>query len=1169
MTSFSLNRIKKGMKFFFGIFFSRIFGFLRDMTMAFLFGGGFLTDSFNLAFKIPNIFRQIFGESMYERAFMPPFNRLRNAGRFSEARNLLLKSFLISQALVLGCMALIYFALPLILRILATGFEESALKLPLEMAQIFLPYMLLISLATFAGSLLRYTHRNEFLYGFSPAVQNILLMIVMVVFYRSLGIFSMVYGYLIGSFGFLCVQLPAVWKIWKELQQPDKNDDLKKEQALKNAFGQGGNLFFSSLLNKSIDLVDAAVASLTGFGAISALAYSRRIIDLPVTIFGMAFSTLPAAKAISDLKGKKQVDDIPATIAFGIKTQIFLLVPVSIFCLIFSRELMTIFFKRGAFDDLAVQQTSLAFAFFSLGMFPIGMRRFFGDIFPAIENARPLVWVSLIGAVVNIALDFILYQTPLKHGGIALATSISYTTQCLILLYFLKDSGISLLGQGWSTFFSRTALGLAGFVLLLFVFKMGLPEEMGFLALFSRIVVFGVVSMVLFLLITIPFLVKRKDDKLRLILTGGGTGGHVYPSLAVYELLKRQFEIEDTLYLGLKNKPEFKIVPRKGIAFKPIVSSPVAGLSPLRLLHALPVLVMGTFQSLIHILKFNPNTVVASGGYVSAPVVVAAAILRPFLKLKIILHEQNLVPGFMNKVASLLADITYVNFRESAFLMWSTRCVHAGYPVRSEFLEPVENEADLRAGLGIPGKAFFILIYGGSIGARSVNRALARALPELEKMDSIYIVHGVGLNTSEAYHGMNDTVSLLGQSMGERFDPESMAVSDSKGRVFYRAFDYLHDLGQYQKAADLIVCRAGAGALAEVMALGKPALVIPKRGLPGNHQELNAIELREKDACDLLFETYSPEEHTDIIDPKALVHRIALLRDDAQSREFLGKGAARQFFHNSERAVCEALDDMNHGHPVDYITTIEEPAVVRHQRLFDSLIDHLQELPEDHILRSYYRTRAYEYIKSSRFLTVNRGIKLISVFPEPELFDFVFEHFSSFKGFLKRNALHALSQAPHYDPRFCELVLRGIKDPYFEARREAIALFRRFYTEMDHCQEIHDAILKALNRRFLNFEVRVEAIRASVLILDQAGFESATHQFLFSQNMRLRYGLLLAIEDGLNLERITHIAEIRKFTKQILLTNADFVPNFKIREQFKRVASKLRATGDREEGDAS
>jgi len=707
--------------------------------------------------------------------------------------------------------------------------------------------------------------------------------------------------------------------------------------------------------------------------------------------------------------------------------------------------------------------------------------------------------------------------------------------------------------------FRRTALSFFALISLLAAFQLLLPGILPLPGHLSPALILGILLLALFFLFTIYFMPQGPQNlRLRIILTGGGTGGHVYPSLAVYELLNRRFDIDEVLYLGLKNKPEAEIVPRKGIPFKEIVSSPVAGLSPLRMLKALPTLAMGTVQSMIHILKFRPDTVVASGGYVSAPVVMAAALLRPVLRLKILLHEQNLVPGFMNKAASLLADITYVNFRESAFLMWSTRCVHAGYPVRREFLMTGEKQIEIRKESGIPEDAFFILVYGGSIGARSINRALIRALPLFEKMKSIFIIHGVGLNTSPEYDAMKDSLALLKAEMGDRLDEESMSLRRATGEVFYRAGSYFHDLGDYQKAADLIVCRAGAGALAEVMALGKPALVIPKRGLPGNHQELNAIELREKDACDLLFESYSIEEKTDVIDPEFLFERIERLRKDPDQRDRLGRGAAQQFFWDSESAVCEALEDLKEGLAVDCITTIEEPSVVRHQRLFDSLVRHLQELPEEHILRKYYHQRAGEYLKSSHFLTVNKGIKLIAVFPEPELSSFVFENFNSFKGFLKRNALHSLARTPSYDAHFCTLISQGIRDPYFETQREAIALFRKFYGDMKHCDEIHSAIIKALKKRFLNFEVRVEAIRAAVLILDQKEFEVLTRRFLFAQNMRLRYGLLLAVEDGIDSGRIQDIPEIRKFIKQILLTNADFVPKFKIREQFKRVADKTR-----------
>ncbi len=1155
----SLSRLKQGLRFFFGIAFSRLFGFFRDILMAFFFGSNFITDAFTLAFKIPNVFRQVFGESMYERAFMPPFNRLRSEGKLKEARRLLLRTFLISQILVIVCMTLVYFFLPFIIDKLAAGFEEDAQGLPLELARLFMPYMLLISLATFCGSILRYTKKKEFLYGFSPAVQNMLLLITMILFYKSLGIVSMVYGYLIGSVGFLLVQLPSVIKIYRDL---GREEDVKESKGFskgetKKAFGQGGNILASSLFNKSIDLVDAAVATLTVNGAVTALMYSRRILDLPVTLFGMAFSSLPVSKAVSDLKGKKKGVDIPAAIAMGVKTQFILMVPISVFCLIYGHELMTLFFKRGEFDEQALKLTSVAFFFFSIGLFPMSLRRFFAEIFPAIEDSRPLIYVSFIGAVVNISLDLMLYRTFLGHGGIALATSISYVVQCMVMIYLLKRASVNLRGQGIGSFVSKSSVAIGLYALAMGGIKLALPEDGNFFFLLAVIILIGGIGLVVFLAVTLPFLIKRSDKKLRVILSGGGTGGHVYPSLAIFDILSKHEEIEDVCYLGMKTKPEYKIVTKKGIAFRGIRSAPVAGISAKSLFHSFPNLVMGTLQAMKHILAFNPSLVIVSGGYVSAPVVFAAALLQPFLKLKIVLHEQNLAPGFMNKAASLLVDLSMVNFRESAFLMWNNKCVHVGYPVRKEFLLPKQDANLMKQKLGIPSDRFLVLAYGGSIGARTINRSFVQALPKFAQSKKFYLVHGIGMNQSSAYHALNDTRALL-EEMDFNFDPEAFKGRDNDGEVFYEGHAYLHNLCDYQRAADLIVCRAGAGALAEIMALGKPALVIPKRGLPGDHQELNAIELRAKGACELLFESYSLESNTEWVDPDALFKTVLSLAGKREELLSMSKHAGASFYSNTEHAVANAIADCFHERPLNHITQITEPASIKHQRLFDSLVSHLEEQPSDHVMVQYYRSKLEGYLRSSHFLQVNKGIKLIGVFKDPQLYNYIYENFDQFKGFLKRNSLFALAKAVSYQPEFETMVLKGLDDSYFETRLRAIGLYRRFYRELNRqraiCDKIHSI---ALNKRE-SYEVRSDAIAASVLFLNQTQYIDSMNKFLFARNVRLREGVLRGVELGIKENRFDNFHEVSKFLKQMLLTNSDFQAHFHIRDQFKNTAVVLR-----------
>ncbi|HSM51147.1 MAG TPA: UDP-N-acetylglucosamine--N-acetylmuramyl-(pentapeptide) pyrophosphoryl-undecaprenol N-acetylglucosamine transferase, partial [Thermoanaerobaculia bacterium] len=428
---------------------------------------------------------------------------------------------------------------------------------------------------------------------------------------------------------------------------------------------------------------------------------------------------------------------------------------------------------------------------------------------------------------------------------------------------------------------------------------------------------------------------------MRVVLTGGGTGGHVYPALALHEALAARGIAGETLYLGIRGRAEETIVPRHGLRLAFVRSAPVAGGALFGKLRAGATILRGVFQALGHLLRFRPKLVVATGGYASAPVVFAAFLLRPWLGLRIVLDEQNLAPGLLNKAASLLADLVLVAFRETPYFVWSTRCLFVGYPVRAAYRsgDPKEEEgrAALRRRLGVPEGATLVVASGGSLGSRSINRALAAALPELAKVPGLFVVHGLGLAQGEGYDAVADTLPRLAAALGERFDPESLTARNAAGEPFYRAADYFHDFADWQRAADLAVGRAGAGALAEAMALGRAMLAIPKRGLPGDHQELNAVALAEQGAVEVLFERAGLGGEVDQVDPAELAAAVAALARDPARRAALAARARALDTPETARLAGEAIENLLAGGEPAYTSAVVEPSFVRFQRQFDSL----------------------------------------------------------------------------------------------------------------------------------------------------------------------------------------------------------------------------------------
>ncbi len=648
----------------------------------------------------------------------------------------------------------------------------------------------------------------------------------------------------------------------------------------------------------------------------------------------------------------------------------------------------------------------------------------------------------------------------------------------------------------------------------------------------------------------------KRSGPVRVVLTGGGTGGHVYPALALHEALAARGIAGETLYLGIRGRAEEAIVPRHGLRLAFVRSAPVAGGSLFGKLRAGATILRGVFQALGHLLRFRPKLVVATGGYASAPVVFAAFLLRPWLGLKIVLDEQNLAPGLLNKAASLLADLVLVAFRETPYFVWSTRCLFAGYPVRAAYREAGEEPAALRRRLGVPEGATLVVVSGGSLGSRSINRALAAALPALAAVPGLFVVHGLGLARGEGYDAAADTVPRLAAALGERFDRETLTGRNAAGEPFYRAAEYFHDFADWQRAADLVVGRAGAGALAEAMALGRAMLAIPKRGLPGDHQELNAVALAEQGAVEVLFERAGLGGEVDRVDPAELAAAIAALAGDPVRRAALAARARALDTPETARLAGEAVARLLAGGEPAYTSAVVEPAFVRFQRQYDSLIAHLEGTPRG-LYHRLYGAKVDEYLAAPDEMTVNKGIKLVGALRRADRYPDLVAGLGRWPGFLRRNALAALAKAEHCGERFAAAAARGLADPYWEVRREALALVARFPAELGAVPALAEEVARLAARRREGFEVRGAALRAAVAVLDEPRFLALAARFVTERSVRLREALLDAVASGLESGRLRDRTAVRLLLERVVVTTSEFSPSFRIRERYLAAARAL------------
>ena len=367
---------------------------------------------------------------------------------------------------------------------------------------------------------------------------------------------------------------------------------------------------------------------------------------------------------------------------------------------------------------------------------------------------------------------------------------------------------------------------------------------------------------------------------MRYLLTGGGTGGHVYPALAVANDIRRRQPDAEFLYVGVRGRLEERAVPAAGYPLRFVSSRPFPRtFSPIPLLLFALSLGRGLLAALVLMLQFRPDIIFATGGFASAPIMLAFGILKRtgLTKARVFLYEPNALPGMLNHVVGRLADRIGVAFEEAGRWFDMKRVAVVGYPVRREVLNVDRTEARQR--LGIDTGSDVILVTGGSNGSRVINEALVGALPALRARDGLIIFHVTGRYSGADYDAVADTEKRLHEV--------------DRGGVqgpWYRRIDYADDIWDLYAAADIVVCRAGAGTLTEVCLSGLAAVVVPLATSAEDHQAANARELEKRGAVRVLYQgaVWNPAGTVDsTLDSGQLAAELIALLDAPELRQQL------------------------------------------------------------------------------------------------------------------------------------------------------------------------------------------------------------------------------------------------------------------------------------------
>lgn len=315
---------------------------------------------------------------------------------------------------------------------------------------------------------------------------------------------------------------------------------------------------------------------------------------------------------------------------------------------------------------------------------------------------------------------------------------------------------------------------------------------------------------------------------MRVLLTGGGTAGHINPAIAIANYIKEKDKNAQFLFVGTERGLEKTLVPKCGYDIKFI---DVMGLRRSLSVENIKVLYnyIKSFADSKKIIKeFKPDVVIGTGGYVCAPVVKVAS----RMKIPTLVHEQNVFPGLAVKMLSNNADITLISFEETRDMMKAKRMVHTGNPLRPNLFKEIDKKALMKE-FGFEDKKL-VLVFGGSLGAPCINKALAEMLKTNPDFNLI---------ASTGERNYEDTLKLL-KELG--IDSEKMSN--------VKILPYLYNMEDIFGAADLIVGRAGAITVSEITALGKAAILIPSPYVAHNHQEYNARYLEKNGAARVILE---------------------------------------------------------------------------------------------------------------------------------------------------------------------------------------------------------------------------------------------------------------------------------------------------------------------------
>lgn len=364
---------------------------------------------------------------------------------------------------------------------------------------------------------------------------------------------------------------------------------------------------------------------------------------------------------------------------------------------------------------------------------------------------------------------------------------------------------------------------------------------------------------------------------MRLLVAGGGTGGHLYPGIAIAEEIVRRGDGE-VLFVGSRRGIETRAVPAAGYALETLEVSGLKRMGLLGTLRGLVRLPLALFRSFAILRRFRPAVVVGVGGYASGPMVLAAALAG----YPTAIQEQNSVPGITNRVLGRIVKAVFIAFEDAARFFPARKLARLGNPVRAKIVAALEGAASPG-----PAESLRVLVVGGSQGARAVSELVVAAAPLLAEGGIDYsLVHQTGGADLER--------------MRERYQALGLG-----GRATVTAF--IDDMASAYAQADVVVARAGALTLAELAIAGKPAVLVPLPTAADDHQSRNAARFAEAGAAIVL-----PQRQASPADLAAALRDLARAPDRRVAMGAAMRGLARP---RAAQEIADRLKELARGRP--------------------------------------------------------------------------------------------------------------------------------------------------------------------------------------------------------------------------------------------------------------